>query len=251
MKEWVKELKSDSLQSVEAMSWLDKYNSVEDALSGGFNAVQKVGEPFKLPESLESLERIPGGTALPNFKKQLNKLLGAVEKEDDLKDIDFTEGLADARHQNENLVAELKRFAVGKPKNYVKELVKFINNFNNNMINTDKSQTLEKAKQVKESLSVLYGGDKSVEDNYELVRRMFQNQMGLSADEYEKGGKSFIEDVLMRDAVMSKGFMNLAKSLEEEGSTPLVTPPNAANAAKESPFTSKESPTGKALGWDK
>ncbi len=44
--------------------------------------------------------------------------------------------------------------------------------------------------------------------------------MGLSADEYDKSGKSFIEDVLRKDVIMSKGFMNLAREIVSEGETP-------------------------------
>ena len=243
MKEWIGNLNQNNLPA-ETTSWLDKYNSPEEALVGGFNAQKMAGVPFKLPESLDKL---PDDTMRNNFTSQVNKLMGAVQKEEELADVDFSEGLADARNQNQDLVTELKKFAVGKPKSFVVDLVKFINGFNNNMITGNENRAIEKAKEVRQTLSVLYGGEEKVNENYESVRRLFQNEMGLSAEEYNNAGKSFIDNVLAKDAVMSKGMMNLAKNIVKEGSTPPGEPP--VNKETGSVFTSKDSPTGKALGW--
>lgn len=251
MKEWVKDIEHSELQSPEAMTWLDKYDSVNDALAGGFSAVKKVGEPFKLPESLEALEGRPDGKAkVSEFKSQVNKLMGAVEKEEDLADINFSEGLADARNQNPELVEALKKWGVGKPKNIVAEVVKFINTFNQGLLNTEQNNAKNVLKEVAGNLATLYGGEKAVQENYELVRRMFQNDMGLTADEYNKAGKDFVENVLMKNTVVSKGLMNLARQIGKEGTT---EPPGSQLTGKkdEGRITKKDGPTGKALGWDK
>ncbi len=247
MKEWIGELEHRDLKTTDAMAALDKYNSAEDALVGGLNAMKQIGKPFKLPESLDKL---PDDATRQSFTNQINKILGAVEKEEDLADVDFAEGLADARSQKEGLVEAIKKFSIGKPKSIIKEIVKFINSNNQEIINNKKNDEIKLAQEVKGNLSTLYGGDKAVDDNYENVRRLFQNHMGLSEDEYNQAGKDFIEKVLMKNTVITKGLMNLAKEIVKEGTT---EPPGSqpSSQPQDNRISKKDGPSGKALGWNK
>jgi len=245
-KEWIDNLDHAELKTPEAVQHLSKYDDVESALVGNINQAKLIGKPFKLPESLDKL---PDDNTRSDFTSQVNKLLGAVEKEEDLADVDFADGLADARTQKDEITGAIKKWAIGKPKSIVKEVTKLINSINQQMLNATAADELKTTQEINGKLSALLGGDKAVADGYENVRRLFQNHMGLSEDEYNQGGKEFVEKVLMNNFVMSKGLINLAKETVKEGTT--ITGPGGGTTKTGEPasFATDESPTGKALGW--
>uniref|UniRef100_A0A6M3JAM3 Uncharacterized protein n=1 Tax=viral metagenome TaxID=1070528 RepID=A0A6M3JAM3_9ZZZZ len=254
MDNWYDDFQSEHLTTPEAQRILSQYKSQEDFNIGAIEAKKMVGAPYKLPKSLESL---PDDNTRSEFSLQVGKLLGAedlisgrIKSEDDLKDLNFNEGLADVRNANPEFEKALKAYAVEKkwPKSIVKDLIGFINPFNQNLINAKSKSELDEFNKVNEILEVLYGGKDAVKSNYENTRRLFQNHTGITADEYEKAGKSFIEKVLMKDAVMSKAIFNLAKDIVPEGNTEVTGAP--AGKVKESDSLKEEMPyTANVLKW--
>jgi len=236
-----------------------KYKTIDDYHKGAYEAMTKVGKPYWLPESLENL---PDDKVREEFTSQISKLFdadgflkGMTKSEDDLKDIDFAEGYADARHANNDFIGALKKFAVDKklPKETVKDLVGFINQFNQGMINSKEKELLGEAEKVKETLTVMCGSEEVVSSSYDNVRKLFQNHCGITAQEYEKTGKDFVEKVLMKNAVMSKALFNLAKDIVVEGETEGGGEPGGQKKTLSmAERQNKELPTiTKAVGWRK
>lgn len=217
MKEWVEHLTHEKI-TPEAKTVLDKFETPEDAYIGYVELQKNAGKPFKLPEALDKL---PDDKTRSELTAQVGKLYGAVEKEEDLADVNFAEGLADARNVNHEFVAAAKKFAVTEklPKSVVAKFTKLLNGFTQQALTTQQQTVATQAQkdldETRKVLSPLFGGDEGIKQNQELVRRMFQNHAGLTAEEYEKSAKSILDNGIMRDAVFAKGLFNLAANFKE------------------------------------
>ncbi len=254
-KEWIAGLSNETLKTPKAQEWLNKYESHEEALAGGFNAAEKVGAPFRLPESLDKL---PDDKTRGEFTSQVRKLMGAVEKEEDLNDVNFADGLADAKTVNQDLAAAYKKIGVelGLTKTQFTKLIKFSNSWGQQYKNAQ-TQAAQKAAQdelnaSRQVLSPLFGGDEGIKQETEAVRRMFQNHAGLTAEEFEKTPKAMIDNGLMRDPIYAKALFNIAKNFKEsttEKGQPTGQPTAPKTDVERVAETSPKSAA--AMGWKK
>jgi hypothetical protein len=241
--EWYENYEHEQLTSEEGRQMLSKYGSEEEALVGGINAMKKIGAPFRLPEALDKL---PDDNVRNELKSSIEKLYGPLPNRigsaDDLKDINFAENLADARDVNETVVEAFKQFAVDEKldKSVIQKVIGFSNKLNqklkNDLIEARKKEIDEKTKTTKAKLVELFGSEKAIDEGMERVRRLFQNHMGLTAEEYEQAPKSFMERFIT-DPVLAKGFLNLAKDVVPEGTTEAGTP---GGPAKEMSLAEKQ-----------
>ena len=218
---WTEELTHEKITSQDKAMLSDKFKTQEDVNIGYVELQKTAGKPYKLPENLDAVDKWNDENDKKAFRDGMENLKGGIKSEDELNDIDFADGLGDARDVSDDFVKELKNFAVVEKmsKSQVTNLAKFINMFNQNLRNKQHNDAIEEAKAVRGKLSVLYGGDKAVDARFEQARKLFQSHAGLTAEEYEASGKSFFDKVLVNDAVMSKAIFNLAKDIVSEGTT--------------------------------
>jgi len=244
MPHWTDEETHQDLITPEAKVTLSKYNTKEDALVGGLNAMRDYGKPFKLPKSLENL---PDDAVRADFTAKVGKLQGAIEDESAFEGMNFADGLADARNVSEELVGAFKKFAVENklPKSLLPKLVLFNNQFANGIANAQTKTKTETAAKVNDTLKELFGGDDGVKTNTENVRRMFKDHAGLTAEEYEQTAPALIDSGITGSAVLSKALFNLAKPYTE--STTETTEPGGVEKKGES--NEDMSSTSEVLGW--
>lgn len=221
MPDWTEELTHEKITPQDKTMLAGKFKTQEDVNVGYVELQKAAGKPFKLPEDLASVDKWPDENDKVAFRSGMENLRGGIKSEDELSDIDFADGLADARDVSEDFVKEFKNFAVVEKmsKSQVTNFVKFVNMFNQNLRNTQHNDAIEVAKVVRGKLSVLYGGDTAVDARFENARKLFQNHAGLTPEEYEESGKAFFDKVLVKDAVMSKAIFNLANDIVTEGDT--------------------------------
>lgn len=217
---WSDELTHEKLITPEAKTVLKEYTSQEEFMSAGLEAKKMVGTPFRLPKSLESL---PDDDARAEFTSGVESVLGVkrVQSEEDLEGIDFAKGYKNAKDANKDVEAAIKKFAIekGRTKAQVEELITLVNQTNQGLKNTAEQKIIDDATEVKKTLTVMCGSEDKVNSSYDGVRKLFQNHCGLSEQEFENAGKTFVEKILTKDAVMSKAFFNLAESIVTEGDT--------------------------------
>jgi len=279
MPEWASGFTNEQLTTPEAQEWLGKYTSPEEALAGGFNAAKTVGKPFRLPESLdklsddkvrgeftsaidrlmgpyrlpESLDKLPDDKSRGEFSSRIGKLMGAVEKEEDLADVNFADGLADARTVNAELVGAFKKFAIAEklPKALVGKLAKFNNEFATQLVAAQEAARTESAKKVNEALVPLYGGDEGIKKHNEMVRRLFKNHAGLSAQEYEEAAPGLVDSGITQNLALCKALYNIAKQTVPENVTESVTAPGGPTGNSMAERQNRELPTITGFLWPK
>ncbi|MCK9482791.1 MAG: hypothetical protein WC372_10990 [Candidatus Neomarinimicrobiota bacterium] len=228
MVEWINEFQHESLTDPQVKESftkaMSKYETKEAAIVGGFNAIQAVGKPFKLPESLDKL---PDDKTRQEFQLGVSKLLGAVEKPEDLKDIDWLKGSTlENDTPQEDLVKKISEIAVAKkwPKSTVQDLVEFWNGLQaserNKIAESQKQQDAElqeKAKVIKESFVKISGSEDNLKVDKDLLQSMFRNHAGLSGDEYDAVGDE-LAGLLLGDVTkapnMAKGLIMLARQFK-------------------------------------
>ena len=224
MPDWFEGVQHQELSTPEAKEWLGKYTSQEEALAGGFNAAKAVGAPFRLPKSLESL---PDDNMRSQFTSEVtkllpvNKLVGAVEKDEDLKDINFAEGLADARTVSEELKTSFTKLISGMknvPKSAIQPIITWWNQTSQAAVSKHIQDLQGKAQAASENtktiLNGLFGGEEGVKQHSEAVLRMVKNHMGLTDAESEALGASMMKEMLT-DPIRARAMFNLAKSFKE------------------------------------
>jgi hypothetical protein len=220
--EWVGELTHEKLTTPEAKTVLNEYTSQDEFMAAGLEAKRKVGQPYRLPKSLDKL---PDDNVRTQFKSDIAGLIGhdfdVAESEESLKDINFAEGLADARKVNADVVAAFSKFAVENklPKALVQKLAGFNNGLVTAFMTQQEQARTEAATKVNDSLKVLYGGEKGVAQNTENVKRLFKNHCGLTAEEYEESAQGLVDSGMTQSAVICKALFNLAKDIVSEGTT--------------------------------
>ena len=131
MSEWIEEFEHESVTDDNREAFtkaMGKYNTVEDAVVGGFNAQKIAGLPFKLPETLDKLK---DEKVRADFVTQTHKVLGIQNVSDikDLDDLDLKAGLAEDAPVNEGLAKLLKEHAVKQkwPKSVTQDIVGLFN----------------------------------------------------------------------------------------------------------------------------
>lgn len=256
MKEWITQLPAHEKLTPEAQQVLDKFETPIDAHVGYVELQKTAGKPFKLPESMDKL---PDDKTRGEFTAGLSKLLGkdvtSIASEDDLKDVNFAEGLADASKVNQDFVGAFKKFAVQRKysKSESAELVKFNNSFVQQAltahVEAQQAQAQKDLDDTRKVLSPLFGGDEGIKQNQEQVRRMFQNHAGLTVAEYEQSPKSLIDVGILRDSIIAKAMFNLASKFKE-GSTEGAQQ-QTGGKPKELTIVDELPKTAVALGWKK
>ena len=254
MKEWIGELTHDELVTPEAQQSLEKYNSHEEALVGGLNAMKVVGKPYKLPKTMADVEHWPNEKDRQSFHAGMKELRGSVKSVDDLKDVNFAEGLADARHVSEDLVKAVKEFAVekGYSKKDVQELASMNNKVFTQVFNAQKAATDQAVKANEEKvitgLEALYGGPDGVSKCKENVGRMLQNHCGLSSEEFDQASDLLIGIATTKNLVLSKALFNLSEGYKE-GTTGKPNAPSIPGAGEEITIEEELPDLAKAAGW--
>lgn len=254
MDHWTDELTSEKLTTPEAKTELLKYGTAEDAHISHIALQATAGKPFKMPETMEAVEHWPDKNDRDTFHSAMRKLRGGIESADDLKDVNFAEGLPDARMVNDDFKKAASDFAIaeGISKELFPKLIKFNNDsavkYQAQIDAANDQAAKEQFEKVKGVLEPLYGGIEGVKKQYENVRRMFQNKCGLTAEEYQNSGQTFVEKILKKDPVMSKALMNLAKDIVPEGTTDTT---QTDSKPEEGGGSGGMEPTGEVLKWNK
>lgn len=200
-----------------------KYNSKDEAFKGAYEAQKQVGRPYKLPESLDKLDEKTRG----EFTAGLNKLTGAVEKAEDLKDINFAAGLPEGVKPNDAIIGALSNFAVENhiPKSLIAKYAEYSNKMGTEMrvkmAQSQEADFIAKAKACDDALIAdpNYGTIGKVQEADELARRMYMKYSGLNAEEYEQAGNDLANSGFTRYPVLRKALHNQARQLVKEGSS--------------------------------
>lgn len=248
--EWIGELNHPQLSTDEAKQALGKYGSTEEALVGGLNAMKAVGKPYKLPESLDKL---PDDNVRTEFTGHINKLYGGIDSADAVGDVNFAEGLPEGSEVVGPLKDAFTNFAVEKKmtKSLFKDLVKFNNEFIGSdtfqQYMSEKQEKLrqQKAEEVNGKLTEALGSKEALQTGSENVKKMFQNNAGLNAEEFESVADDLIDSGITQNATLAKALINIANTFKE-GSTAGQEPPPG-----ETKSTIKDEMPGSAgvLGW--
>lgn len=217
-KNWTENLQGEQY-TPEIKEGLSKFKNQDDVNVGYVNLQKQVGKPFKLPESLDKL---PDDKTRGEFTANTLKLLGAVDKEEALDDLDYKVGLPEDREVDTALVGRLKKFAVIEkiPKSIVQKFVGLHNIINEEVRQSIQTQYNEKCIKANEALLATYNNDeKEVAKKSELVRRMFQNNLGLTADEYEEARNGLVDTGFTINPILNKALIAAAEKLATEGTT--------------------------------
>lgn len=196
-----------------------KYDSLAEWRIGAANAMKSVGAPFKLPKSLDKL---PSDEVRADFQKQVDALR-PVYDEKQLDDVNYAEGLADAKSVNEDLKKAFAGFLKENevPKAMAQKLIAF-NNGQATLFSTAAAKKSEgDAAIVKGTIDGLYGGEEGVAKHHELVTRMFDKHGGLTTEENE-ALTEILKSGTSRHAVLTRALFNLAKEVVVEGKTELT-----------------------------
>ena len=227
MPEWIGEFQHDSITDANRGDFgtaMEKYESVEEAVVGGFNAQKAIGKP-RLPKSMDELG---DDVAKGEFTSGARSLLGIdIPKDTEaLKDVNFKTGLADDAVVDEGFVGLVKNWAVEKGVDTA-SLGKMIELYNgplaefarSSMDAAEAAQLKESAEACQKDLVTHFGSAEKVAELSELLRRSLQNKAGLSAEEYEQVGESMATSILTKNSVVAKAMLNLLAPLSAEGST--------------------------------
>ena len=246
MEHWTDTLTHQDLQTPENKAILGKFNSADDAHVGYIQLQKAAGRPYKLPDSLDKL---PDDATRADFTGRVGKLMGAVDSVEAMADVNFAEGLPDANMVNADLVKELKNFAVANklPKSVVAAVVKFNNQFSLKAGQARQQTALDTATKVNGELLPMFGGEEGIKKHNENVKRMFQNQGGLTAEEFEAVIPGLVESGITKSTPLSKALYNIAAKFGE-GTTETSGAPGGKGS--EEPGIKEELPvTAGILGW--
>lgn len=267
---WLDGLTNEKLTTPEAKQSLSKYNSHEDALAGTLEASRMVGK--KTSEYLTTDEgkryldeqgviRKPAKDAKPedvqSYRSSMLKELGAVD-EVGLKDFNFTMGLPEGHQADPAISAEFGKFIVANqiPKDIAEKSVGFVNQLGMKYAQMQEAEFLERAKKSDEAMIAdpSIGSMDNLKVKDEMVRRMFQNDLELSAEEYEAIAPELVKSGFTQNQILRKTLYRIADKLSSTsehlagsgGGTPKVVEETIqSRTLKESPNTSK------VLGWTK
>ncbi|MFA7101066.1 MAG: hypothetical protein WC196_04840 [Bacilli bacterium] len=264
---WSQTYEHESLAAPEVresfVKTMSKFEKPENVPIGYFELQKSAGKPFKLPESLDKL---PDDKARQEFQSGVSKLLGAVEKPEDLKDVDWLKGSTlENDTPQEHLVKAVSDFAVARkwPKSIVQDIAELWNAGISaperaKLAETKKQEEAElqeKAKAIKESFMKISGSEDNLKVDKDLLQSMFRNHAGLSGDEYDAVSDE-LAGLLLGDVTkapnMAKGLIMLARQFKsgDTANGKGGTPPPPKN---EKTFGQKEGieKSSKALGWEK
>lgn len=244
---------------------MEKFDSFEAAAVDGMALKGLMGKPFKFPESMDKL---PDDASRTDFTAQAHKLLGitpGVTDLDGLKDIDLKAGIAAGIEPDENLANLLKSYAVEKKLTVssVQDLIGFFNgpiteyaarvaaaNAEAGKLKAE-AEKLDAATKTQEALISHkdFGSEAVVKEKSELLRRAIKNNVGLSAEEYEKYGEEIADSMLTKSAVGARVMLNLLAPLAAESDLESGKGTPAAKTQKSAAEQDKDTRVKKDLKW--
>jgi len=233
---------------------MSKYNSVDDAIIGGFEAQKMAGKPFKLPESIDKLDE----TSRTEFTSQAHKLFNIRKAAniDDLKDVNLKDGLPEGSPYDENFALAYKQFVVDEKMNTsdMPKNAKFFNSIMGKMkadaATKAESDNLAKAKACDEALIADpdIGSKENLVVMSERFARALKNECGLDADGVEEVADALAESpYLTKNHKLSKILMQKIGALATEAESQGGGAPSKEKEKPKSPHVG--TPTGDALKW--
>lgn len=257
MPEWVNEVEVPADNREAFNSAMDKYETKDAALMGGFNAMQMTGQPFRMPKDMDSL---PDDTARDDFRSQAYKLLGVqhAASVDDLKALDLKAGGAES--VDENLANTFKQFVVDKkmPIGVAQETIGFVNQLSAQFkkdaaakavtdAETAETEGLEKMKAVNAELVTMLGSQDEVDKQSKLFKLGIKNGFGLDADGADEVVDAMVDAGLTKNSKLASIMLKAIAPFGAEGGTENG---QGGNPPKGGPTVKEQLPqTGKALGW--
>jgi len=200
-----------------------KYGSEDDAFKGAFEAQKSIGKPYKLPESIDKL---PDDKTRGEFMAGIGKLTGAVQTPEDLKDFNFKVGMPEGVEPDAEIMAGMSKFIVDKhvPKALAQEYVEYSNKMGveimTRMKQAEQADFLAKAKASDDAMIAdpTIGSAEKLTIEDENVRRMFQNDLELTAEEYEAIAPELVDANFTKNVVLRKAMIRMARKISATGS---------------------------------
>jgi len=257
MDHWTEGFEDDSLvvpeDRIAFNTAMKDYKTEHDAIIGGYHAKKLTGKPFKLPESLDKMK---DETVKSEFTSQVHKLFGIEHAKsiEDLADLDVRMGAAENLPTNDDLTNAFKQFVVDNKisKANAQKSIGFLNEQIAKAVVAkaakDEADKLAKAKTCNEALIAHpdFGSEEKVNEHSELLRRAIQNNVGLTAEEYEQFGSEMADTILTKNPVMARVMLKVLAPLAAEGNTDVGT----GSGKPAEPTIAQELPkTAKAMNW--
>lgn len=248
---WTETFEHEKLATPEAREELKRicgaYKTPEDAILGGMEHKKMLGK------KLENVIQKPGKDAKPEevqeYQTSLLKELGAVDKEDDLADLDVKAGLRDGVPVDDNLAADFKKFVIANkyPKQMAQKAIEFYNQAIAKAAEAQQAQALKNAETTQAALVKKYGTAEKVAELSELFRRAVKDTFGFTAEEYEQSGEALAK-IINQNPLAARIMLEAVAPRAAEGRT--ETGGGAGSKGNPPASINSELPkTAKALGW--
>ena len=231
---------------------MSKFKTQEDAIVAYPQLEKMNGKPYRLPESIDKLDEKTRGEFTTNARKLLN-IEDGIASLDDLADVNLADGLPEGFPVNEGFANAFKQFAAENklPKSLVAKLAGFNNQALAGELQKMEAAKTEQAKATNEALVKHFGGEDKVKERSELVKRFYKNNAGLTPEEYEQVGDE-IAGIIARNPILARVHLEKIADLAGEGSTLTGGGGNpVVNDYQKQQDALKNSPSGKAVGWNK
>lgn len=223
---WIEEVDMSSVSPNEQenlKTYLGNYKSPADAFIGGMNHKKMVGQPFKLPESLDKLS----DDQKKEFAAKAKGVLGieAGVTEDTIKQVNFAKGLSDDQKPNDVAINKIKDIAVKKgfTLSQTQDLIEMMNISGSELAAEMKKTTednFKKAVEVSHKILSDFYGEEKLKENAELLRKAFKNNLGLSNEEAESVAEDLMDEgFIFRKPALAKVLIDNFAKLAKEGET--------------------------------
>ncbi len=223
MDHWAAEVEHEAITAENREAFnkhMEKFPTQADALVNHMELAKQLGVPYKLPESMEKLPDDASRTALT---AAMNKLAGREVATDieGLADLNMKIGLAEGAPGNEDLAKAFKEYVVksGKGKKMAQSDIAFINETVSKLAIDASAKAasakIAKATETNDALVAMpkYGSQEKLDEASEFVKRAFQHQAGLSAEQFEKVGKSLATSIFSQDPLLADAIITLVAPL--------------------------------------
>lgn len=270
-KHWTEEFAHEKLATPEALTEaktaLSKYDTINDAVVGGLEAQKMVGkktsdflasdEGGKVLDSMGVIRK-PGKDAKPEdvhaFQKMLLKELGAVDKEDDLKDLNLTVGLPEGTKPDEVLAGVFKKWSVQEeiPKPIAQKILALHNTLQVAAAQQAKEKQLEQIEVSTKEYIKHYKTDAEFQRRSELFKRAIGNHAKLSGEQYEQVGDDIAKSgIMIAYPMLYETIVDLISPISEEAATKTGEggKPEPKVETKEEITVKKLPGFAKDLGW--
>jgi hypothetical protein len=210
---WVNSSTNEKLTTPEAKQFLSRYKTPDDAHIALIEARKTISK------KTEGVIPRPAKDAKPEdvqaFQSGLRKELGAVDKVEGLKDLNWTVGLPEGSKGNDEVISAVSQFAVEKqiPKSVLQDMIGFNNQMAVQMAAAKEQADIDQIKSVQEGLIKARGGEKKVAEDSELVKRMFAKS--VPPEQFEQVGQELVKSGMTKNPVLLNALMNMAQSYKE------------------------------------